>query len=234
MNILSKWSTIRTDDEWKEIDLYDKFIYYFSYFKSGFNMCIIMIYNFYNIDLDGAKWIASHPVAIKAIWWINEMHIFVCICMYKACVHVTLYSQLLRGGVVSILPHPQAGGPPLVACLWLLIHYIHSYSLYWRKLHNEELNDLYSSPSIVQVIKSRRMIWAGHVARMGESRDVCRVLVGKFQGKWPLGWPRHRLEDNIKKNLQEVGFEGMDWINVAEDMDRWQTLVNAVMNLLVP
>ena len=71
----------------------------------------------------------------------------------------------------------------------------------WRKLHDEELNDLYCSPNIVRVIKSRRMRWAGHVAPMGERSDVCRVLVGKPEGKRPLGRPRCRWEDNIKMNL---------------------------------
>ena len=104
----------------------------------------------------------------------------------------------------------------------------------WRKLHNEELNDLYSSPSIVRVIKSRRIRWAVHVARMGERRDVYRVLVGKPEGKRPLGRPRRRWEDNIKMYLQEVECEGMDWIDLAQDRDRWQALVSAVMNLRVP
>jgi hypothetical protein len=75
----------------------------------------------------------------------------------------------------------------------------------WRKLHNEELNDLYSSPNSVRVVKSRRMRWVGHVARMGENRDVYRVLVGKPEGKRPLGRPRRRWEDNIKMDLLEVG-----------------------------
>ena len=75
----------------------------------------------------------------------------------------------------------------------------------WRKLHNEELNDLYSLPNIVRVVKSRRMRWAGHVVHMGEDRGVHRVLVGKPEGKRPLGRPRHRREDNIKMDLQEVG-----------------------------
>ena len=75
----------------------------------------------------------------------------------------------------------------------------------WRKLHNEDLNDLYSLPNIVRVVKSRRMIWAGHVARMGEDRGVHRVLVGKPEGKRPLGRPRRRWEDNIKIDLQEGG-----------------------------
>jgi len=104
----------------------------------------------------------------------------------------------------------------------------------WRKLHNEELNDPYFSPSIVWVIKSRRMRRAGHVARMGERRGVYRVLVGKPEGKRPLGRPRRRWEDNIKMGLQEVGCGGVDWIELAQDRDRWRALVNAVMNLRVP
>ena len=98
------------------------------------------------------------------------------------------------------------------------------------QLHNDELYDLYSSPNIVRVIKLRRMRRAGHVARMGERRGMYRVLVGKPEGKRPLGRPRHRWEDNIKMDLLEVGCGGMDWI----DRDRWQALVNAVMNLRIP
>ena len=104
----------------------------------------------------------------------------------------------------------------------------------WRRLHNEELNDLYSSPNIVRVIKSRRMRWAGHVARVGEERGVYRVLVGKPEGKRPLGRPRHRWVDNIRMDLQEVGCEYVDWIGLAQDRDWWRTLVSAVMNLRVP
>ena len=104
----------------------------------------------------------------------------------------------------------------------------------WRKLHNEELNDLYCSPNIVRVIKSRRMIWAGHVARMEEGRGVHRVLVGKPEGKRPFGRPRRRWEDNIKMDLQEEGYGGMDWIELAQNRDRWRALVNVVMNLQVP
>jgi len=104
----------------------------------------------------------------------------------------------------------------------------------WRKLHNEELNDLYCSTNIVRVIKSRRMRWVGHVARMGERRGVYRVLVGKPEGKRVLGRPRHRWEDNIKMDLPEVGCGNMDWIKLAQDKDRWRALVNAAMNLRVP
>ena len=101
-------------------------------------------------------------------------------------------------------------------------------------MHNEELNDLYCSPNIVRVIKSRRMRWAGHVARMGEERGVYRVLVGKPEGKGPLGRPRRRWVDNIRMDLQEVGCGYMDWIGLAQDRDRCRTLVSAVMNLGVP
>jgi hypothetical protein len=92
---------------------------------------------------------------------------------------------------------------------------------------------LYSLPNIVPVIKSRRMRWAGHVARMEEERGVYRVLVGKPEGKRPLGRPRHRWEDNIKMDLQEVECGGVDWIGPAQDRDRWRALVNAVINLRV-
>jgi hypothetical protein len=104
----------------------------------------------------------------------------------------------------------------------------------WRKLLNEELNDLYSLPNIVWVIKLRRMRWAGHVACMVERRGIYRVVVGKLEGKRPLGRPRHRWDVNIKMDLQEVGCAGMDWIELAKDRDRWLALINAVMNLRVP
>ena len=102
----------------------------------------------------------------------------------------------------------------------------------WRQLHNDELRDLYSLPNIVRVVKSR-MRWAGHVARMGEGRGVHRVLVGKPEGKRPLGRPRLRWEDNIKMDLWEVGGGG-DWMELAQDRDRWRALVNTVMNFRVP
>ena len=101
-------------------------------------------------------------------------------------------------------------------------------------MHNEELNDLYSSPNFVRVIKSRRMRWAGHVARMGEERGVHRVLVGNPEGRRPLGRRRRGWVDNISMDLQEVGCGYMDWIGLAQDRDRWRTLVSAVMNVRVP
>jgi hypothetical protein len=104
----------------------------------------------------------------------------------------------------------------------------------WRKLHNEELNGLYPLPNIVRVIKSRRMEWAGHVARMGEGSGVYRVLVGKPEGKRLLGRPKRRWEDNIRMDLQEVGCGCEDWIGLAQDRDRWWALVSAVRNPRVP
>jgi hypothetical protein len=104
----------------------------------------------------------------------------------------------------------------------------------WRRLHNEELNDLYSSPNIIRVIKSRRLRWAGHVVRMGEERSAYRILVGRPEGRRPLRRPRRRWEDNIKMDIREVGWEDMNWIELAQDRDRWRALVNAIMNLRVP
>jgi hypothetical protein len=104
----------------------------------------------------------------------------------------------------------------------------------WRRLHNEERNDLYSSPNIILVIKSRIMRWAGHVARMGEGRGAYRILVGRSEGRRPLERPRRRREDDVKMDLQEVGWRGMDWIDMAQDRDRWPAFVKAVMNLRVP
>ena len=104
----------------------------------------------------------------------------------------------------------------------------------WRKLHNEELRDLYSLPNIVRVVKSRRVRWAGHVARMGQGRGVHSVMVGKPEGKRPLGRLRRRWEDNIKMDIQEVGGCCGDWMELAQDRDRWRALVSTVMNLQVP
>jgi hypothetical protein len=86
----------------------------------------------------------------------------------------------------------------------------------WRKLHNEELHNLYSSPSIIRIIKSRKMRWAGHVARMGEKRNVYRLLVRKPEGKRPLGRPRRRWIDNIKMDLLEIGLIVVDWIGLTQ------------------
>jgi hypothetical protein len=97
-----------------------------------------------------------------------------------------------------------------------------------RKLHNEELRDLYSSPSIIRIIKSRRMRWAGHVARMGAKKNAYRLLVGKPEGKRPLGRPRRRWVDNIRMDLGEV------WFGLAQDRNRCRALVNSLLNLWVP
>jgi hypothetical protein len=104
----------------------------------------------------------------------------------------------------------------------------------WRKLHNEELHNLYSSPSIIRMIKSRRMRWAGHTARMGAKRNAYRILVGMPEGKRPLGRPKCRWVDNIKMDLREIGWDDIDWIDLAQNMDQWRALVNTVMNLRVP
>jgi hypothetical protein len=104
----------------------------------------------------------------------------------------------------------------------------------WRKLRNNELHSLYSSPNIVRVIKSRRMRWAGHVARMGEGRGIYMVLVGRPEGKRQLGRPRRRWEDNIKLDLKETGIDRANWIQLAQDRVQWRACVNMVLNLRVP
>jgi hypothetical protein len=103
-----------------------------------------------------------------------------------------------------------------------------------RKLHNDQLHDLYSSPNVVRVIKSRRMRWAGHVARMEEGRGAYRVFVGRPEGKRPVGRPGHRWEDNIKLDLGEIGIDGANWIRLTQDRVQWRAFVNMVMNLRVP
>jgi hypothetical protein len=105
----------------------------------------------------------------------------------------------------------------------------------WRKLHNNELHSLYSSPNIVKVLKSRRMRWAEHVARMGEGRGVYRVLVGRPEGKIPLGRPRRKWEDKIETDLREIRINGANWIQLAKVRVQWQwqVCVNTVMNLRV-
>jgi hypothetical protein len=104
----------------------------------------------------------------------------------------------------------------------------------WRKLHNEELHDLYSSLSIVRVIKARRMRWAEHVASMRQVRGAHNILFGRPEGRRPLGRPRRRWEDNIKMDLREMGFGDVDWIYLAQDRDRWWALVNTEVNLRGP
>jgi hypothetical protein len=104
----------------------------------------------------------------------------------------------------------------------------------WRKQHNEALHNLHSSPSIIRIIKSRRMRWAGHVARMGEKGNMYMILAGKPKGKRPLGRPRRRWIDNIKIDPLEIGLNVVDWIGLAQDRYRWRALENSVMNLWVP
>jgi hypothetical protein len=103
----------------------------------------------------------------------------------------------------------------------------------WRKLHNEELHNLYSTPDIIRQVKSRRIRWAGHVARMGEKRKVYNVLVGKLKGKRPLGRPRPRWEDGFRMGLREIGFGGVDCIRLSQDRDLWRAVVSAVIKLQV-
>jgi hypothetical protein len=110
----------------------------------------------------------------------------------------------------------------------------HFSTWHYLTLHNDELHDLYSSPNIVRAIKSRRMRWAGHVARMGEGIDVYRVLVGRPEGKRPLGRPRRTCENHIKLDLKEIGIDGANWIRLARDRVQWRAFVNTVTNLRVP
>jgi hypothetical protein len=104
----------------------------------------------------------------------------------------------------------------------------------WRKLHKDELHNLYSSPNIVRMIKLRRMRWEGHVARMGEGRCIYRVLVGRPESKRPVERPRRRWEDNIKMYLRKIGIDGAKWIQLAQGRVQWWGCVNTVMNLRVP
>jgi hypothetical protein len=103
-----------------------------------------------------------------------------------------------------------------------------------EKLHNDELHNLYSSADIIRVIKSRGMRWAGHVARMGEWRDVYRILVWRPESKRPLERPRYRWEDNIKMDIREIGIDGANWIQLAQDRVQCQACVNTAINLRVP
>jgi hypothetical protein len=104
----------------------------------------------------------------------------------------------------------------------------------WRKLHDDELHNLYSSPNIVRGIKSGRMRWAGHVSRMGEGIGVYRGLIGRPEGKRPLGRPRRRWEDNIKIDLREIRIDGANWIWLVQDRVQWRAFGSMVINLRVP
>jgi hypothetical protein len=104
----------------------------------------------------------------------------------------------------------------------------------WRTQHNEELHNLYTTPNIIRVIKSRIMRWAGHVARMGEMKNAYKILVGKSEVKIPLGRPRRRWKDNIRMNLREIVWEVVGWIHLSQDRDQWRAVVNTIMNLWVP
>jgi hypothetical protein len=106
-------------------------------------------------------------------------------------------------------------------------------NLFGRRGHNEELHNLYSSRDIIRQVKSRRMRWVGHVARMGEEKKVYKILVGDPEGKRPLGKPRRRWEGGIRMDIREIGLGCVDWIRLAQDRDRWRTVVSAVMNLRV-
>jgi hypothetical protein len=103
----------------------------------------------------------------------------------------------------------------------------------WRKLHNEELHKLYSSPSIIRMIKSRRMRWTGHIARMGGKMTAYRIMVGTTEGKRLLGRPRRRWVNSVKMILRDIGWDGVDWIGMAQDRDQWMALLNTVLNLRV-
>ena len=103
----------------------------------------------------------------------------------------------------------------------------------WRKLHKPELQVLYSSLNIIRYLKSRRLRWAGHVARVEQFRIAYRVLVVKPESKRPLGRPRRRWEDNIKMDLRE-GCDARNWMDLAQDQDQWRTYVREIMNLWVP
>jgi hypothetical protein len=104
----------------------------------------------------------------------------------------------------------------------------------WRKLHNEEFHNLYSSSNIIRMIKSRWMTWVGHVARMGKMRNAYKILVGKPEGKKPLRRPMHKWEDNVKRDPREIGLENVKWIHLVKYWYKWWALVNKVMNLSIP
>ena len=168
----------------------------------------VYLHSFLTWALDGGQWLTSRPD--RFTWEITS------------------------------LPTEQKAGwdPKPVWAFWRRETYLVPSSKHYLglqvKLHNEELNGLYSLPNIVRVVKSRRMRWAGHVARMWEDRGVHRVLVGKPERKRPLGRPRRRWEDNIKMDLQGVGGGRGDWMELAQDRDGWRALVGTVRNFQVP
>jgi hypothetical protein len=127
--------------------------------------------------------------------------------------------------------HPDEGGAKFLRNVG---SYKSHTALYPSRSHSEELHNLYSSSSIVTIIKSRSIRWAEHVARMGEKKNVYRLLVGKPEGKRPIGRPRRRWVNNIKLDLLEIGLGVVGWIGLAQDRYRWRALVNSVMNLRVP
>ena len=100
----------------------------------------------------------------------------------------------------------------------------------WRRLHNEEIHNLYRLPNIVRLIKSRRLRWAGNVARMEEGRSAFKILTGKPTGNRPLGRPRSRWEDNIRMDLEEIGINAGNWVDSAQDKYYWRALMNAALN----
>ena len=142
------------------------------------------------------------------------------------------WDQDLRGGIFYVFTLSHSMLPKQHVTLKIILK-MKNVTAEWRRLRYEELNDQYSQPNIIWVVKSRRMRWVGHVAHMGERRCAYKIFVGKLEGKRPLERPWRRWEDNIKVDDQEVGWD-MDWIDLAQHRDSWRTLVNAVMNLRFP
>jgi hypothetical protein len=104
----------------------------------------------------------------------------------------------------------------------------------WLRLRNEELHNLYTSPNIIRVVKSRRVRWAGYVTRMGETKSACSILFVKPEGKRSLGTHRRRWEGSIRMHLKEIGLECLDFIRHSQNRDQWRGLLNTIMNLQVP